>query len=126
MKKLLLVCVALLALCGSAIADVSPTGFGRYLGYWQSTDGAMLFVDAKHSFGTGGPDCKFIHFVVHEDSNLPDKQVFDIDMMCLPEGPDAKPVRVHQTWALRETVDHLPVLVITEKNSVVVYTPRDF
>jgi hypothetical protein len=75
----------------------------------------MLFVDAKHSFGTGGPDCKFIHFVVHEDTNLPDKQVFDIDMMCLPEGQDAKPVRVHQTWALRETVDHLPVLVITEK-----------
>jgi hypothetical protein len=127
MLKVSAAAVALVMTSGGGMADVIPkgAGFAPVYGYWQATGGDMLFVDSKHSFATGGPDCKFTHFVVHKDSTLPGKEVFDIDMMCMDEGPDAKPVRVHQTWALREDANQKPILVVTEKTSVIVYSKRD-
>jgi hypothetical protein len=104
-KRSLIVAAALALMTGAAMADV-PAGFGKYMGWWKSTEGAYLFVDAKHSFGTGGPDCKFTRFAVHADPHE-NYSGFEIDMMCVDEPQGAgnglparsfKPVRVHQLW----------------------------
>jgi hypothetical protein len=101
------------------------------MGWWKSTEGAYLFVDAKHSFGTGGPDCKFTRFAVYADPHE-NYSGFEIDMMCVDEPQGAsnglparsfKPVRVHQLWTLSE-MDDVPTLAIVEKGQQsVVYTP---
>jgi hypothetical protein len=118
----------------SSTAHAEPAGFGKYMGWWKSPEDAYLFVDKKHSFGTGGPDCKFTRFAVHTD---PDPGInysgFEIDMMCEAEPQGAghglparsfKPVRVHQTWTLDEMNDK-PRLCIVEKGQAInyCYTP---
>jgi hypothetical protein len=125
--------LALMMASGAANADVrTPAGFSRYLGWWKSPEGAYLFVDEKHSFGAGGPDCKFTRLAVHHTARDENYSGFEIDMMCSDEPQGVgnglparsfKPVRVHQTWTLSE-LDDLPTLAIVEKGqAAVVYTP---
>jgi hypothetical protein len=120
---------------GAAMAGAAPAGFAKYLGWWKSSEtGPYLFVDAWHSFGTGGPDCKFTRFAVRADPG-PDINYggFEIDMMCTDEPQGAgnglparsfKPVRVHQLWTLSE-MDDEPSLCIVEKGQAnYCYTPN--
>jgi hypothetical protein len=81
-RTMIAAALVLMMASGAAMAADVPAGFGKYMGWWKSPEGAYLFVDAKHSFGTGGPDCKFTRFAVHADPHE-NYSGFEIDMMCV-------------------------------------------